>query len=838
MNKKAAFPELVNQVVGGAIMVALLIILFAGFSGAFLDFMSDQENIRSFNKFTSGLSKACTTGISTQTYISLSETGSEKYIISAVGSDTASYLKLASETKVDSNSKRNVKKCEGSLCYCLLHFKNGDKKVNNNQNLFVKDLVFEDSKMVAYSESPSWDNTGDVSTLMMYSNDITTQAFKPEYSGIATGFWIRGHIPDPDKFPSDAGIGVELYAAEDSGKPKTSELIFATTLNKDDIINAKDNWIQLHYPSSPIYRSYYPYAYLSNEKNYVLVVHPVKDLGEGYFAWNGNNDLNQIKQFNALSSGWDYYIDLHDWSETSDIFQDFKVEMDLSDSIAANNNNTDLSSNYFEFTGKINPAQEFIPAREGQITHVTINAKLATPDDYFSIPIYVAIYSGRPTIDAQFDSLPAAPIAVEKIEDSPTSYNKDALKALRNGDMRVTVDFTDQNAYVSEGKSYFIVLYSDQELTNPLHWYLSNPMDFESSTEFGVGNAIRDNDNTYSVSLDTYWFMMDQIRSNKTGGICSVTLYQDTDFSGGTMFLTGHSSSTRFGSIPSGGGTSSLKVTNGCYAILYDEPNNQDTYGSAYVSGSYILFTSGGNVRNDAAVAADISSGNCSAVLYYDKDFAGRYVTLVPGFSSTELDFYDDNDWDSEIEDKASALTLTDGCWVTFCEDVGFEGDCKTIYDRAEYSDLASDNSYNLNSNWKNDALSSVKIDSAFGFEVRIDKLDAKGKLMKWDEELKSAFEMYLPSFDGLDVLLCRDIAKDLSCLEDGKMILPVVEVDGKNYLITWLQPDGSNLFFDSYTFIRPINSEGSYEDYALSNTYPELEDINIYSADYVPFER
>ncbi len=128
--KRGMLSPFIIEMIGSMIVVGLMIILFSGFAGPFLQFLTDMENIKSFNKFTSVMSKTCTEGAETTAYISLSApTKSNTYAIGLFVSDFANKLDLLDEcfgeeyypctTKV---SKGRIKNCldDSDLCWCLI----------------------------------------------------------------------------------------------------------------------------------------------------------------------------------------------------------------------------------------------------------------------------------------------------------------------------------------------------------------------------------------------------------------------------------------------------------------------------------------------------------------------------------------------------------------------------------------------------------------------------------------------------------------------------------------------------------------------------------------------
>jgi hypothetical protein len=126
MDRRAVFSAAIFQIIGGAIMVVVLMGLFASFSAPFLDFMADSEYLNNFNKFTTGISTSCNEGITTKLQINLVQ----NYIISVIGPATADYLRADATGFIDRNSKQTLSKCTDlnkdaekitdKYCYCLI----------------------------------------------------------------------------------------------------------------------------------------------------------------------------------------------------------------------------------------------------------------------------------------------------------------------------------------------------------------------------------------------------------------------------------------------------------------------------------------------------------------------------------------------------------------------------------------------------------------------------------------------------------------------------------------------------------------------------------------------
>lgn len=140
LNKSAGLSPLILEIIGGVIVVAIILVLFAGFASPFLEFLSDQKNIEAFNKFTSSMSRACKEGTDTVTYWSLGHQSPIKiYAIGLISSDVTDEL-LNIGGKVSDHSKNVIKKCENTVCWCLfkITYSNGRCSRENLDGIYIK----------------------------------------------------------------------------------------------------------------------------------------------------------------------------------------------------------------------------------------------------------------------------------------------------------------------------------------------------------------------------------------------------------------------------------------------------------------------------------------------------------------------------------------------------------------------------------------------------------------------------------------------------------------------------------------------------------------------------
>jgi len=144
MGKKADISPLVIEIIGGVIVTAVMMTIFASFASPYLAFLIDQQNIESFNRFTSVQASSCKEGVATEFYFSLSapslrrtydivfispetvdELTNENYGLTSCQGDTTNpdttpCMPEGSKTKLDN--------CRGTFCWCLFKIDYKQKK--------------------------------------------------------------------------------------------------------------------------------------------------------------------------------------------------------------------------------------------------------------------------------------------------------------------------------------------------------------------------------------------------------------------------------------------------------------------------------------------------------------------------------------------------------------------------------------------------------------------------------------------------------------------------------------------------------------------------------------
>ena len=115
------------MIIGSVVVVGLIVLLFMSFATPFLNFLIDYENIKSFNKFTSGISAACTSGTKTVTYLKFysSNPPENTYAVALVGPKFRTFIRQMSvedgtSPHTTTYSQDRVSKCKDDYCYCLL----------------------------------------------------------------------------------------------------------------------------------------------------------------------------------------------------------------------------------------------------------------------------------------------------------------------------------------------------------------------------------------------------------------------------------------------------------------------------------------------------------------------------------------------------------------------------------------------------------------------------------------------------------------------------------------------------------------------------------------------
>ena len=140
--------EFLVMIIGSVVVVGLVVLLFMSFSTPFLDFLIDYENVKSFNKFTFGISAACTSGTKTITYVKFYSTDPPEntYAVALVGPIFRTFIREMSVDTKDSPhtttySQDRIDKCTGDYCYCLLKIQLVKKSNNKFEHCINPDAT-------------------------------------------------------------------------------------------------------------------------------------------------------------------------------------------------------------------------------------------------------------------------------------------------------------------------------------------------------------------------------------------------------------------------------------------------------------------------------------------------------------------------------------------------------------------------------------------------------------------------------------------------------------------------------------------------------------------------
>lgn len=288
MKSKKAFAELIPAIIGGVITTALLMALFVGFSGPFLNFMSDSEGIKNFNKFTSALSTACDSGVNTQTYLSVPGASKEYFVFSLVGPSTYKQIRdIPSPFKTPSDSIAALQKCEDKYCYCLLKLKN--MCIPDSQNAIVKDITYFKPVNISYSIVSIY--SGEKLDFNYYgkSNNMLAQGFTVSTEGVLTNVWIHGQMNDTSNVKDNTNIRVEIVSSDSSGNPDMNKILAFSIIPIEQL--KIGGWMKLDFN--------YDQVTFDRDGKYFIVVSSKDNLDLNPFIWKGANYLGVTDTKNA-----------------------------------------------------------------------------------------------------------------------------------------------------------------------------------------------------------------------------------------------------------------------------------------------------------------------------------------------------------------------------------------------------------------------------------------------------------------------------------------------------------------------------------------------------------
>lgn len=135
--KKGDIMIFVLEIVGSLIIVGLIVMLFSGFAGPFLEFLTDYNSMRAFNSFTGTVSGGCRNGADTNYYVTFSSPSvvtAYAYGLLSRGDftekihalPTCSQFGTALCAKSGSYEKMDSCMASGQFCWCLLKIKYND----------------------------------------------------------------------------------------------------------------------------------------------------------------------------------------------------------------------------------------------------------------------------------------------------------------------------------------------------------------------------------------------------------------------------------------------------------------------------------------------------------------------------------------------------------------------------------------------------------------------------------------------------------------------------------------------------------------------------------------
>ncbi|MDD5239197.1 MAG: hypothetical protein PHH61_01915 [Candidatus Nanoarchaeia archaeon] len=254
------------MIIGGAITVLLLMGVFSAFASPYLDFMASSEYLKNFNKFTLGLSTACDKGTSTQSYISLFADGNDYFTIGALGTKSATYLNVLSDSIVDKDSKERVKKCIDSQCYCLLKIASYPFADLSGKNVIVKEVPHQPAYPLNSSmnlAASTW--TYPYDDLGFYT---LAQGFRSSTEGVLSSVWLNTSF-DFSKISSlisgatNTKITVSIYSYDADGYPDSSNVLASVPIPFSQFESSKDGLLKVDF-NTPVY--------ITQLKTYFIVV--------------------------------------------------------------------------------------------------------------------------------------------------------------------------------------------------------------------------------------------------------------------------------------------------------------------------------------------------------------------------------------------------------------------------------------------------------------------------------------------------------------------------------------------------------------------------------------
>ncbi len=154
MNKKAdeVMSSLVIRLIGAAIVLVTIFIIFAGLAQPVLSYMADYEAIKSYNRMASSISVSCDQGADTISYVTFPASGRRGYIFAIVNEPFANQVhgldicgeEESGRTCTTSTSRSRIFDCRTAYhyCFCLIKFEtdiDNNCILNEEYDVFIMD---------------------------------------------------------------------------------------------------------------------------------------------------------------------------------------------------------------------------------------------------------------------------------------------------------------------------------------------------------------------------------------------------------------------------------------------------------------------------------------------------------------------------------------------------------------------------------------------------------------------------------------------------------------------------------------------------------------------------
>jgi hypothetical protein len=319
MNKKG-LSILILEIIGGVIVVAFMMTMFAGFSSPFLQFLIDQENIKSFNKYTNLMSTACSSGSGTELYFGPSPISkNEPYVWTLLYYRTARAISNAPDDTLNpgmqvcttssgtslcttQDSKDIIKRCKSDFCWCLLRIKLQNNKCYNDGYQMITiptgDISKQDASLDA--NQPAYNGQADI-----YLDNLGVQLFKPITDGVISSIELHGYYNN-----------YKTCSSSNRGKLQVSILgVNYDTPNYDDVLGtAEVSPSDISGSPAKAFTVKFSGVYVTKIDKYAIVVSAPESTATCDFRWSRAD-------YNAYTDGASYVGKEDSWG--SDTSKDF-----------------------------------------------------------------------------------------------------------------------------------------------------------------------------------------------------------------------------------------------------------------------------------------------------------------------------------------------------------------------------------------------------------------------------------------------------------------------------------------------------------------------------------